>query len=335
MNNLAVILFNKISKNPGDDELDVLEQVEIVEKALKSLGMDVRQVPLDLNLKKAVITLQKLNPLVIFNLAETIENHGEFAYIAPALLTFLNIPYTGSPLIPMFIASNKVRAKIELKRLGIPTPNWFTLDELRKIDKKKKYIVKPVWEEGSLGLDEDCIFQGNDLKFIAGIAKKNKNYFFVEEFIEGREFNISIIAGRKGPEVLPFAEMTFIDYPEDKPKIMGYTAKWNENSFEYTHTLRTFEISGMDEPLFRKMEQICKKCWKSMGLMGYVRLDFRIDNDSRPYVIDINANPCLSGSGGFMAASERAGLSQSDVIQRIVEHALIGKTITSQIRIYE
>lgn len=322
MNNLAVILFNKISKNPGDDELDVLEQVQIVEKAMKGLGLRVRQVQLDLNLKKAMLSLQKLNPLVIFNLAETIENHGEFAYIAPALLTHLNIPYTGSPLIPMFFASNKVRAKIEMKRLGIPTPSWFMMDELKKLDPRKKYIIKPIWEEGSLGLDEDCIFRGNDRKFIASIEKKNKNYFFVEEFVEGREFNISIIASRKGPEVLPFAEMTFIDFPEDKPRIMGYTAKWKENSFEYTHTLRTFEISSLDESVFRKMKQICKKCWNSMGLMGYVRLDFRIDRNSNPYVIDINANPCLSGSGGFMAASERAGLDTREIMRRIIEDAL-------------
>jgi D-alanine-D-alanine ligase len=322
MNKLAVILFNKISKNPGDDELDVLEQVEIVEKAMKGLGLRVRQVQLDLNLKKAVLSLQKLNPLVIFNLAETIENHGEFAYIAPALLTHLNIPYTGSPLIPMFFASNKVRAKIEMKRLGIPTPSWFMMDELKKLNPGKKYIVKPIWEEGSLGLDEDCIFMGNNRKFIANIEKKNKNYFFVEEFVEGREFNISIIASRKGPEVLPFAEMTFIDYPKDKPRIMGYTAKWKENSFEYTHTLRTFEISSLDETVFKKMRQICKRCWNSMGLMGYVRLDFRIDRNSKPYVIDINANPCLSGSGGFMAASERAGLNTQEIMRRIIEDAL-------------
>jgi D-alanine-D-alanine ligase len=322
MNNLAVILFNRISDHPGDDELDVLEQVEIVEKALKELGMKVKQVQLDLNLKQAVATLKKLDPLVVFNLAETIENHGEFAYMAPALLTHLNIPYTGSPVIPMFFASNKVRAKIEMKRLGIPTPAWFEMDQLRKLDKKKKYIVKPIWEEGSLGLDEDCIFAGDDQAFIAKISKKDKNYFFVEEFVEGREFNISIIAGKKGPEVLPFAEMTFINYPKDKPKIMGYTAKWNEDSFEYSHTCRTFEIKKMDPALISRMQQICKKTWNAFGLKGYVRLDFRIDKQARPYVIDINANPCLSGSGGFMAASEQAGLDIPQIMRRIVEHAL-------------
>ncbi len=322
MNRLAVILFNKISENPGEDELDVLEQVELVQKALTGLGMKVKQVQLDLNLKKAMAVLRKLNPLLVFNLAETIENHGEFAYFAPALLTHLNIPYTGSHLIAMFFASHKVRAKIEMTRLGIPTPGWIMLNELKNLDKRKKYIVKPIWEEGSLGLDEDCIFKGSDKKFTETIARKNKNYFFVEEFIEGREFNISIIAGKNGPEVLPFAEMTFIDYPEDKPRIMGYTAKWNENSFEYTHTRRTFEISGLDQSVHHQMVQICEKCWNAMGLMGYVRLDFRIDRDGNPYVIDINANPCLSGSGGFMAACERAGLDKLEVMKRIVEDAL-------------
>jgi D-alanine-D-alanine ligase len=322
MNNLAVILFNRISDHPGDDELDVLEQVEIVEKALQELGMKVVQVQLDLNLKEAVAMLKKLNPLLVFNLAETIENHGEFAYFAPALLTHLNIPYTGSPLIPMFFASNKVRAKIEMKRLGIPTPSWYAMDELDRIDPTRKYIVKPIWEEGSLGLDEDCIFDGSNRDFIRGIEKKDKDYFFVEEFVEGREFNISIIAGKKGPEVLPFAEMTFIDYPDDKPRIMGYTAKWNEHSFEYSHTRRTFEVEGLGKTVLDQMKRICKKTWNSFGLKGYVRLDFRIDSNSRSYVIDINANPCLSGSGGFMAACEQAGIDIPQIMRRIVDHAL-------------
>jgi D-alanine-D-alanine ligase len=70
------------------------------------------------------------------------------------------------------------------------------------------------------------------------------------------------------------------------------------------------------------MVSICKRCWNKLGLRGYVRLDFRIDQNGSPYVIDINANPCLSGSGGFAAASARAGLNTRDMIRKIVEHAL-------------
>src|SRR5664280_336420 len=104
----ALILFNKISKNPKDDELDVLDQVKIVSEALVKLKYKVEEYQIDLNLSKAVKNIRKINPAFIFNLAETLDNKGEFAYIPAAILTHLNIPYSGNPLIPLFFAANKV-----------------------------------------------------------------------------------------------------------------------------------------------------------------------------------------------------------------------------------
>jgi D-alanine-D-alanine ligase len=317
-----LILYNKISKKPTADELDVLAQVQIVSCALKQLNYTVRELQLDMNLDQAVQKIRNLNPFIIFNLAETIYNRGEFAYLAPAILSYLDIPFTGNPLIPMFLSSNKVLAKKELKRIGIPTPSWLTLDEIRKIRPDKKYILKPIWEEGSFGLDEDSIFVGSDKNYISSIKEKNKNYFFLEEFIEGREFNVSIIGTKKGPKMLPVAEMKFLKYPQGKPKIMGYTAKWKEKSFEYMHTKRTFTIPARDQDIEKKIIEICRKCWIKLGFKGYVRVDFRLGANRIPYVIDLNLNPCISPSGGFVAASEKAGYKFTEVIELLLEEAL-------------
>jgi D-alanine-D-alanine ligase len=317
-----LILYNKISKIPSDDELDVLDQVRIVSGALIELNFTVKELQLDMNLDQAIRKIRKINPYIIFNLAESIYNKGEFAYIGPAILSYLDIPFTGNPLIPMFFSSNKVLAKKELKQIGVPTPSWLTLDEIKKIQPEKKYILKPTWEEGSLGLDEDSVFNGSDKNYIASIKEKNKNYFFIEEFIEGREFNVSIIGTREGPKVLPIAEMKFVKYPEGKPKIMGYTAKWKETSFEYTHTRRTFNIPSSDKDIEKKIVDICRKCWIKFGFKGYVRIDFRLSADQVPYVIDLNLNPCISQSGGFVAASEKAGYKFTEVIEMLLEEAL-------------
>ncbi|MCX6282435.1 MAG: ATP-grasp domain-containing protein [Bacteroidetes bacterium] len=322
MKETALILHGKLSEKPTEDELDVLEQADIVRSALEQLNFKVKTAQVDLNLQQTLDTISRIKPCFIFNLVETILNRGEFVYFPAAVYSYLEIPFTGSPLIPLFFAANKLRAKIEMKRLGIPTPPWMELTELRRFDHEKKYILKPIWEEGSLGLDEENVFQGNDKKYIKSLTQKNPDYYFIEEFIEGREFNISIIGGKQGPEVLPFAEMNFLNFPEGKPKIMGYSAKWKEDSFEYLNTRRTFDVENLDTFLQLRMKQICEKTWNKLGLKGYVRLDFRIDHNLNPYVIDINANPCLSGSGGFMAASEMAGMNHVDVIRRIVEQAL-------------
>jgi D-alanine-D-alanine ligase len=322
MSKSALILFNRISANPKDDELDVLDQVKIVSEALVKLKYKVTEYQIDLNLSKAVKDIRKIGPDFIFNLAETLDNKGEFAYIPAAILTHLNIPFSGNPLIPLFFAANKVLAKEQLTNIGIKTPAWATLDKLSKLRKDRKYILKPTWEEGSLGLDEDSVFDGSDKKFIEKISKKNKHYFFVEEFIEGREFNVSIIGTKDGPVVLPIAEMTFLKYPEGKPRIMGYTAKWKEDSFEYSHTRRTFKLPAKDNDIRAEIEKICKKCWNSFGFKGYVRIDFRMGADRIPLVIDLNLNPCISESGGFIAATQKAGYKFVDVIRQIVEEAV-------------
>ena len=330
MNRTVLILHNALSETPGNDELDVLEQVDLVGKALKGLGYTVQVLPLDFNIQSGIESIQKIKPYAVFNLAETLFNRSEFAFVAPSVLNYINVPFTGSPLVPMFFSSNKVLAKQELSRNGIATPPWFTLDRIGDVRRDRKYILKPVWEEGSLGLDEDNVFSGTEREKIRRFSKLNPDYFFVEEFVEGREFNISIIGNKNKPEVLPLAEMTFNDYPEGKPRIMGYTAKWNEESFEYTHTRRTFSVRDRAKPHILQLAEICRKTWTAFGLRGYVRIDFRLAADNTAYVIDINANPCLSYSGGFMAASKKAGMSFRDAVGRIVDEAVYNHKIKNR-----
>ena len=322
MNKTVLILYNKLSKTAKEDETDVIEQVNLVSAALQKLRYDVVYLELDMNLKAGIGKIRKINPAIVFNLVETIGNKGEFAFLANSILNYLRIPYTGSPLIPMFHCSNKYLAKKELIACGIGTPAGFSLDELDKLDPSRTYIIKPTWEEGSLELDEDCVFRGSDRDFIRKIAGKSRQHYFVEEFIDGREYNISILGGKDGPEVLPLAEMTFKGYPEGKPRIMGYRSKWAEDSFEYTHTRRTFTSQKGDAALRKQLSEICTAVWNRFGLKGYVRVDFRVTPDGIPLVIDINLNPCLSESGGFMAASQKKGLKFEAVVQRILEDAL-------------
>lgn len=322
MKKTILILYNKLSKTPKDDEADVIEQVNLVSDALKKLRYEIAYLEIDLNLKAAIGRITRMKPHMIFNLAETLGNKGEFTFLANSVLNYLRIPYSGSPLIPMFICSNKMMAKKELNRIGVKTPEGLSLDEIHKLRPDKKYVIKPVWEEGSLELDEDCVFMGSDKKFIRKISARSRHHYFIEEFIDGREFNISILAGKDGPEVLPLAEMTFRDFPPDKPKMMGYKSKWDEKSFEYTHTRRTFSPALGDGALRKELAAICRKCWNELGLKGYVRIDFRVTRESVPLVIDINLNPCLSESGGFMAASRKKKLPFETVVARILEDAI-------------
>jgi D-alanine-D-alanine ligase len=130
---------------------------------------------------------------------------------------------------------------------------------------------------------------------------------------------VALLAGPDGVEVLPPAEIDFSAFPPEKPRIVGHRAKWDENSFEYNHTPRTFDFHEADRPLLDEISGLSQKCWELFSLRGWARVDFRVDTEGRPWILEINTNPCLSPDAGFFAALARAGIPFDEAIQRIVE----------------
>ncbi len=143
--------------------------------------------------------------------------------------------------------------------------------------------------------------------------------WFAEAFVDGREFNLSVLAGENGPEVLPPAEIIFEGYSREMPKIVDYRAKWDETAYGYHHTPRTFDFSPRDRDLLRTLKRLALDCWKCFSLSGYARVDFRVDETGAPWVLEVNTNPCLSPDAGFAAALERAGISMASAVERILE----------------
>ncbi len=122
-------------------------------------------------------------------------------------------------------------------------------------------------------------------------------------------------------QVLPPAEIDFCAFPPDKPRIVGHQAKWDQDSFEYQQTPRRFVFPAKDKPLLSRVSDLARSCWGLFGLSGYARVDFRVDNDGQPWILEVNANPCLSPDAGFAAAVTEAGISYDEAIQRIVNDA--------------
>lgn len=322
MNKRVVILYNQLSVNATPDEQDVLDQVELVRNTLIEIGYEPFELTVGFNLSYALEKLKELNPYFIFNLFESIENKSEFLYFIPAIINSLHIPYTGFPLEALFLTTNKIITKQQLKLINISTPDWFTKETLHLLEKDKTYIVKTVWEEGSLGLDEHCIFQGGDKIYIKKISKeRNPKSYFIEEYIDGREINVSLLGSKNGVEVLPLAEILFVDYPEDKFRMVGYKAKWVEDSFEYNNTPRTFDIKNLEEKTYDRIRDYCVRCWNHFGGRGYARIDFRLSKDNVPYILEINGNPCISPGGGFFSAVHKVGYTFKDAMERIIYDA--------------
>ncbi len=319
----VTLLINKLSDTPSDDEKDVLVQADEVEITLKSSGYRTDRLFMDLNLEETRDILLKTNPDLIFNLVEGLDGKANLIHLAPALLESLRIRYTGCRLESMFITSNKILTKKILNSNQINTPVFYLGSGPYQPEPGKMYIAKPLWEDASVGITDESVFNGTEANVWSNLKNKWGDLFFVEEFIEGREYNVSVLGGENGPEILPLAEILFRDFPSGKPKIVGYAAKWDKNTFEYINTIRTFEYHSSDSSLRDAIHNMALDCWHIFGLKGYARVDFRVDKNNVPYVLEINANPCISRDAGFFAACSKAGYLFEDIVRRIIYDAYV------------
>jgi len=311
------IIYNEPREGALADELDVLDQVTHIENHLTKLGISVSRKGITTGFMGEIASLALEKPDFVFNLVESINNKGELNYFIPALLNMYSIPYSGNPLEAMFITTSKTLAGKTMLNAGIKIPNAFTPSEKKLLVTGQKYIVKPIWEDGSLGITEESVFECKP-----GFDKKLKglddSHWFIEDFIDGREFNISVLADENGPEVLPSAEIVFENFDNNKPRIVDFKAKWETDSFEYKNTVRKFPGRNLEPQLDQNLKKAALACWKLFGLKGYARVDFRTDLNDNVYVIEVNANPCISPDSGFVAATMQAGYSFTDVLQRII-----------------
>jgi len=325
-----VIAHNPVGEHAPEDERDVLVQAEEVSKALRSLGYQPLCVPFELSGDTFAKRMQELRPACIFNLVESVDGDARLIHLAPSYFDHLGIPYTGASAQAMFLTTNKVLSKQFMTLNYIATPAWFIPGHAPAVtlDFPGTYIIKALWEEASVGIDSDSVVSAEDLDDLERLIQQRSEKLglscFAEHYIEGREFNISLLAGDGGPDVLPAAEIRF-HLPAGSRNIVDYRAKWEHDSIEYQGTQRSFDFPLCDSILIEILNSIALQCWECFSLTGYNRVDFRVDADGKPFVLEINANPCISPDSGFVAATRRYGLTYPMIIERIIHEVIPGR----------
>jgi D-alanine-D-alanine ligase len=325
----VLIIHDEVPAGARPDEADTLVQVREVAAALHELGHHAETMPVGLDLRGLRERLASRPPTVVFNLVESAGGTGRLIHLAPSVVEASGVAMTGCPADAVFVTSGKLLSKRVLLLAGVDTPAWATAAE---IDRGHAVlggamIVKSVWEHASVGLDEGSVVPAgsapNRLREVLNAARRaHGGDWFAEAFIDGREFNIALLDRGDGtPQVLPPAEIVFEGYAADKPRVVGYRAKWDEGSYEYQHTPRRFDFGAEDAGLLARLGEIAQTCWGVFGLRGHARVDFRVDSHGRAWVLEVNTNPCLSADAGFMAAAAMAGLTQRDVVGRLLAAA--------------
>jgi D-alanine-D-alanine ligase len=327
----VLVLHNELTADASADELDVVVQRNAVLESLLEQGYQVASLACNLNLESTRQVLTEHRPDVVFNLVESLGRTDRLAPVVCMLLDALEIPYTGNQTDAILATSNKLTAKKRMLEAGLPTPAWRCnvrdsrrsvqpprlFDPLRR--RHSRWILKPVLEHASFAMDDDSVVSVDRANQLSDCLLHREQLVgrphFAEQYVEGREFNLSLLNGR----VLPPAEIEFVDFPLGKPRIVGHLAKWDCNSLEYQRTVRRFRFPAADRALLKELGRLAKRCWSLFGLSGYARVDFRVDAEGQPWILEVNTNPCLSPDAGFAAALDQANIPFASGVSRIVD----------------
>jgi len=319
-----VVLYNLPDLNSARSdlemaaELEVLETVGGVKKSLESIGHEA------IPLKCCMETLWNLHHFdAVFNLAEGFQNDIRAEPYVAGALELQGLPYTGSPPPALELCRNKYLSKLVLEREGIKTPSFQLFKQVGdSLILDFPVIVKPALEDASIGIT--CRSLATDLvelnENICKILKTYRQPALVEEYIDGREMNAALIGEGKSVEVLPISEIVF-DLPEVLPRILGFEAKWLEDSPLYQNT-RPLCPAPLSPQLEYEINELTRKACSALGVQNYARVDFRV-RDEEAFVIEVNPNPCINPIGsGFARAAEAAGMSYSQLVQKILNLSL-------------
>lgn len=319
------ILFNQ--PDPlAPDAADVLEQVKLVEAALAKPGAACRRFSLPDDWPGVAQAWERMlayKPAAVFNLVEALGADSRGQARVAGLLELSGFKFTGSGSQALAQTNDKALAKAVLAAQGLATPEWQVIRNLPAAAAVAgPWIIKPLGEDASVGIDE-AAFVPQDEDPVPRLAEKLKRFggqgLLLERFIAGREFNVSLLERAPGRvEALLPAEIRFEAWPAGQPRVLTYRAKWEPAAFEYQHTQRVFLEAG---PLAQELQALALKCWEVFGLRGYARVDFRQDQAGKLWILEVNANPCLSPDAGFMAAVREQGLTPDQAVAEIVAAA--------------
>jgi D-alanine-D-alanine ligase len=317
-----LVLHSDVPPDAPPEDEDTLIAARAISEALQARGHTASLAAFvnDREALRKLITPHR--PDVVFNLVEGIEGEGRLAYLAPQMLADIGVPFTGAGARALVLTGDKPRTKKMLREAGLPTPSWSEPPHWDWLG-AGRWIVKCADEDASIGLDDGCVVEADEVEArAAACAEKFGGRWFAEEFIEGREFNIAIVERFGEAHVLPMAEMMFVGWPVERPRIVGYNAKWDETSFESTKTVRRFGVEYREPDLARELRFLCEECWALFRCRGSARVDYRIDMEGRPLILEINPNPGIAPDAGLIAAANEAGLSYADLVEGIVKEAV-------------
>jgi D-alanine-D-alanine ligase len=316
--------------------ITVLTNVE--EEASKELDPVVRQVASALrrhkhqvtvlavhgDVKKLIAGLGRRKPDLVFNLLEEFGEDPSGNISVVGLLDLLGYRYTGCGPGEFYLGQDKALSKKLLAFDGILYPKYAVFSRTEDFETggnmRMPLFVKPVAQDASIGIATTSLVTNTTelLERVAAIQKECNDAALAEEYIEGREFYVGIL-GNHDPQALPPIEADFSGLPEGTPKVYDREAKWGEDQDEATRVKTV--IADLPDEVRARLQKASLDAYRALRVRDYGRVDLRMTDTGDIYVLEVNASCYLEKTDEFATAAKAAGISYSDLVQRIVELA--------------
>lgn len=299
---------------------------QYVLSTLKKIGHDANIIGVRSDLEVLRNTVIDFKPDIIFNLLEEFHDRPLYDQNVVSFLELIPVPYTGSNPRGMVLARDKALTRKILSYHRIPGPDFVIFKRGRKVKRPAKLsfplFVKSQVEEASLGISQASIVENDaDLaERVKFMHEKCKTDVIAEEYIEGRELYVGIF-GDERLTVLPIWELLFKNMPENIPRIATRRVKWDAK-YQEKHGITSGPAKDISPELRAKIEAICKRTYRALGISGYARIDLRLKQTGEVYVIEANPNPEIARGEDFADSAEKYGWSYEDLISRIISQGM-------------
>ncbi len=311
---------------------DTVSTAKEISEILRNEGVKTKLFPVgNLNdLKK----LRKIKTDFIFNCAD--DNIGDIpfsSHLIPEIAEKMRIPFSGGTSKNILLTTDKAATKKVLLKNNIPTAPFIIVeDQIRPGPAKQgqaftdfPLIVKPIASDGSEGITQKSVVE-NRKQLIKAVENNFKLFHqpaLVEKYIAGREINVAVLEIKGTPKVLPASEIIFSKGYVHKYKIVDFDSKWRPETPQYNNTPAVCP-ADIPKELNKLLTGLAAKVWKIMDLKSYARVDFRIDKNGNPFVLEININPDIENSPavGFPRAARAFGIDYKNLILTIIDSAM-------------
>jgi D-alanine-D-alanine ligase len=226
----------------------------------------------------------------------------------------------------LLLARDKSLSKKLLAYHRVPVPDFEVCRIGRPVRRPKRLefplIVKSLTQEASIGISQASVVDNEDKlkERVAFIHESIGTAAIVEQYVEGRELYVGIL-GNQALQALPVWELFFTNMPEGAKRIATDRVKWSVK-YQKKYGIDSGPAKDLSDAQTQEIQHICKRAYRGLELSGYARIDLRLDEAGRIWVLEANPNPQIARGEDFAASAEKMGLSYETVLQRIINLGL-------------